>query len=87
MLSRATALVVVSSILALAGCSAEESGDLGSTSQDVTEVCGAKTTGPVQGVDVSHYQGNFDWAAAKVDFGYAQVSDGVTAPDPTFDAN
>jgi lysozyme len=87
MLSRSTALVVVSSLLTLAGCSAPESGDLGTTSQDVTEVCGAKTTGPVQGVDVSHYQGNFDWVAAKVDFGYAQVSDGINSPDATFDAN
>ncbi len=89
MLTRPSALIVACSLLVLSGvaCSAPEPGDLGSATEDVTQVCGAKTNGPVQGVDVSHYQGNFDWTAAKVDFGYAQVSDGVTSPDPMFDTN
>ena len=69
------------------GCSGDGRDDLGQTTQDVTEVCGAKTTGSVQGVDVSHYQGNFDWKAASVQFGYAQVSDGISNPDATFDQN
>ena len=53
----------------------------------MVEKCGEPAGGPVQGVDVSVYQGNFDWAAAHVAFGYARISDGVRYVDPTFDGN
>ncbi len=80
---------------ALAACSAACSGAPGaegpgastSSSSAVTEVCGQPAGGPVQGVDVSDYQGNFDWSAAGVQFGYAQVSDGIGHLDRTFAAN
>ena len=58
--------------------------------QAITRVCGAdRYTGP-QGVDVSKYQGNYDWAAQKaagVVFGIARVSDGTNTPDEYFDRN
>src|SRR5207244_9319013 len=53
-------------------------------------VCGARSAGPVQGVDVSEYQGAFDWAAAKAGgtvFGYARISDGTGHVDATFAGN
>ncbi len=88
----ASATVATLAAFAAGGCG--ESPDatnaherLGVVSQNVTETCGATTTGAVQGVDVSDYQPNFDWVAAKVQFGYAQVSDGTGNPDTTFDAN
>ena len=72
----------------VAGCSGGVNhGPIGSTSSAVTEKCGQPANGPVQGVDVSEYQGNFDWPAAHVAFGYAQISDGVGHLDPTFPGN
>jgi lysozyme len=62
-------------------------GDTQSSSDQVTKSCGASTTGPVQGVDVSKYQGNFNWSTANVAFGYARISDGSLSPDSTFVAN
>ena len=82
--SIALSALVVSGV---SGCSERDVSSTEVVSQDVTAVCGATTTGAVQGVDVSDYQPNFDWAAAKVQFGYAQVSDGTTNLDTTFDAN
>jgi GH25 family lysozyme M1 (1,4-beta-N-acetylmuramidase)/peptidoglycan hydrolase-like protein with peptidoglycan-binding domain len=44
----------------------------------------------VQGVDVSEYQGNIDWAAAKaagIGFGFTRVSDGLGHRDGTFQQN
>lgn len=41
----------------------------------------------MQGVDVSVYQGSFDWASAGVQFGYARISDGSGYIDSTFGAN
>jgi lysozyme len=85
--------VTLASLLSLASCAvgcasaAPEEEGVDSTSQDVTTVCGAKTNGAVQGVDVSHYQGNFNWMTANVQFGYAQVSDGISNPDPLFSTN
>jgi GH25 family lysozyme M1 (1,4-beta-N-acetylmuramidase) len=76
----------LSLVLAACGGTAPES-PIGSSSEAVTEKCGERANGPVQGVDVSDYQGDFDWAAAHVDFGYAQVSDGLDFPDSTFDGN
>ncbi|MEO8874886.1 MAG: GH25 family lysozyme, partial [Polyangiaceae bacterium] len=75
-------------IALLAGCSSADSkDDTGSTDDQLTRVCGAATNGPVQGVDVSYYQGAFDWAGAGVKFGAARVSDGTQFADPTFDGN
>ena len=45
---------------------------------------------PVQGVDVSHYDGSITWPSVKtagISFGYAGVGDGATYSDPTFQAN
>jgi len=61
-----------------------------STARAGTVVCGAATNGAVQGVDVSHYQGSFDWASAKANgtvFGVASVGDGTGFSDPAFASN
>jgi lysozyme len=44
----------------------------------------------VRGIDVSSWQGEIDWGAARgagVRFAYVRVSDGATAPDPQFARN
>lgn len=90
--------VVAFATTLLAGCAsgcasnggAGDTEDLGHTSEAITRVCGALTNGAVQGYDVSVYQGNFDWAAAKASgrsFGYARISDGLGAVDGTFAGN
>lgn len=95
--SRARALGLVLAIAgtgALAGCGDDYEGEsagagyeIGESSEALTKVCGAgKYTGP-QGADVSKYQGNFDWNAAGVTFGYARISDGTTYIDSYFDSN
>lgn len=61
--------------------------EIGTTQQAVHTKCGAASNGPVQGVDVSYYQGNFNWAGAGVQFGYARVSDGTGFMDPQFSNN
>lgn len=79
--------------LAIGGCS--QGGDHGagdgyataSDDAELTKVCGAHTNGPVQGVDVSYYQGNFNWAGAGVQFGAARISDGTGFIDPDFASN
>ena len=51
-------------------------------------MCAAGPT--VKGVDVSTYQGQVDWAAAKKDgvaFAFARASDGLTHPDAQFTRN
>ena len=79
--------------LVLGACSVESGPggeSVGSTDQAVTKVCGAATNAPVQGYDVSYYQGSFNWAAAKsngVDFGFARISDGLGFMDPKFAPN
>ncbi|CAN5148537.1 hypothetical protein BH09MYX1_BH09MYX1_58900 [soil metagenome] len=88
---RTTALAFVPLLAIAAACSAQSDFEsVGSSDEAVTKVCGAATNGPVQGYDVSYYQGNFDWAAAKkngVDFGYARISDGTGFMDPKFATN
>src|ERR1022692_210486 len=75
------------SILAI-GCGGGPGGEpTASSASAVTEKCGESAGGPVQGVDVSVYQGSFNWAAAHVQFGYARISDGTGYDDPTFAAN
>ncbi len=92
------ALACVGSLLAAgSGCSGDAGGvasagheDVGVTSEALTVKCGASANGPVQGRDVSTYQGAFDWAAAKaggVVFGYARISDGLGGIDNRFAGN
>jgi lysozyme len=81
--------LLFSSAVLLAAC-AGNSGDgesTGSTDDALTTVCGASTTGPTQGYDVSTYQGAFDWSTHKVAFGAARISDGLGSIDARFDGN
>jgi lysozyme len=60
-----------------AGCGAGESEPLGTAEGEVV-VCAKGTT--VEGIDVSVYQGNIDWAAVKAsgrDFAIARISDNL----------
>jgi GH25 family lysozyme M1 (1,4-beta-N-acetylmuramidase) len=85
--AHATLALAVVSVVAI-GCGGGPGGArIGSTASAVTEKCGESANGPVQGVDVSVYQGSFDWPAAHVQFGYARISDGTGYVDPTFDSN
>lgn len=89
---RSASLVVAPAVLSLLGAcsSADKSEPTASSSAAVVRVCGAPTNGAVQGYDVSYYQGNFDWQAAKnggIAFGFARISDGTGYIDPKFDAN
>ncbi len=72
-------------LAACAGTSTSE--DTASTDDALTTVCGASTTGAVQGYDVSTYQGAFDWSTHKVAFGAARISDGTGTIDDTFAGN
>src|ERR1700719_2081222 len=83
------ALLVLASVSILAvGCGGGPGGEpTASSASAVTEKCGESAGGPVQGVDVSVYQGSFNWSAAHVQFGYARISDGTGYVDPTFGAN
>jgi len=82
-------------VVALAGCGTAPPVEtdvetVGTTSFASTVVCGAPANGAVQGVDVSHYQGAFDWGGAKsrgIVFGYASVGDGIGFTDPEFTTN
>src|SRR5512142_1265235 len=88
MIRRALALSLLISGLACGGSTPRES--VGESSAAVTTVCGASASGPVQGRDVSVYQGNFDWNAQKaagVDFGYARIGDGTGYSDSQFGPN
>ena len=88
--TRARALTVSLLIVALGACSDGAGEHTGSSSAPMTKVCGAGTNGPVQGYDVSYYQGNFNWVGAKnggADFGYARISDGLGYIDPQFGNN
>ncbi|MEZ4368293.1 MAG: GH25 family lysozyme [Kofleriaceae bacterium] len=83
-------LALATSLLAagLGGCvGADESLDLATIEQRAT-VCADGPT--LLGVDVSKYQTNVNWAAAKADgvsFGFARVSDGTANVDAYFEAN
>jgi GH25 family lysozyme M1 (1,4-beta-N-acetylmuramidase) len=83
------ASLLLPGLVGVVGCGSGTGGEggVGSSSAAVTESCGASASGPVQGVDVSVYQGDFDWAAAHVSFGYARISDGSGYLDSTFAAN
>lgn len=88
---RSSRLAALSVAVLVAACSApnDVGENVGSTEADLDTVCGAATNGPVQGRDVSVYQGDFDWAAQKsagVVFGIARIGDG-TGGDSTFAPN
>lgn len=92
----ATLLSLTSASFALAapGCGPADDfspdGELGTSADALIRKCGAPKDGPVQGYDVSVYQGNFDWAAAKARgrvFGIARVSNGTGIIDETFPRN
>ncbi len=76
-------------VVALAGCAADELGnETENTINSAATVCGSGPT--VKGVDVSYYQGDIDWPAAKADgveFAFVRVSDGLGFEDPKFDQN
>ncbi len=58
----------------------------GTSTEQVSTICGTDMHAGVQGVDVSKYQGAFDWNAAHaqgVQFGFASVGDGFD-PNPYF---
>ena len=76
-------------IAIVAGCSSGSSvgEDVGRSDDAVTMKCGAPANGPVQGVDVSVYQGNFGWGGRGLAFGYARISDGTGYVDGTFAGN
>src|SRR4051794_26211315 len=72
--------------LPLAGCGDGGGEPLGSAEEELV-VCAGPTI--VQGIDVSYYQGDIDWAQVKgsgVEFGVARVSDGFFK-DTKFDQN
>jgi GH25 family lysozyme M1 (1,4-beta-N-acetylmuramidase) len=81
------AAAFVSVALFLAGCGGSPKEDTGDSDDQLTRVCGASAGGAVQGVDVSYYQGAFNWAGAGVQFGAARISDGTGFLDPDFDGN
>ncbi len=83
---RNSLLAIGSLAVVLAACSANTD-DVGSSGEAVTMKCGASANGPVQGVDVSIYQGNFNWSAAGVSFGYARIGDGEYTSDSEFGPN
>jgi GH25 family lysozyme M1 (1,4-beta-N-acetylmuramidase) len=80
--ARLALLVLPLAAAACAGSPGTE--NLGATNEDVTEKCGASPGGSVQGRDTSIYQGDFDWKATHVDFGYARISDGLGDIDSEF---
>jgi GH25 family lysozyme M1 (1,4-beta-N-acetylmuramidase) len=73
--------------LTVAACSGGPGENVGASNDAVTEKCGASANGAVQGRDVSVYQGDFDWNAEHVAFGYTRVSDGLGNVDSTFAEN
>jgi lysozyme len=77
--------------LSLAACGgtppASSSEHPASSDAPLATSCATPANGPVQGVDVSRYQGSFDWSAAHalgIAFGYASIGDGTGFPDPMF---
>lgn len=94
---RTTLMIASLSLLSLAACVNDvDAGDAmgavgdvpGSDTQGMTNQCAAGST--VKGIDVSYYQGNIDWQAAKndgVEYAFIRVSDGTGFTDPKFDRN
>ncbi len=80
-------VVLVSSALAVAACSAGPENACSSGGQALT-VCASGTV--TKGVDVSVYQGTINWGSVKgagITFAFARVSDGTGTLDTQFAAN
>ena len=55
-----------------------------------SDVVAASSGGPLQGIDVSHYQGEVDWArvaASGMSFTFIKATEGLRYVDPRFDVN
>lgn len=79
---------VLAAVALLASCAAEEPFTNADQIESAATVCGSGPT--VKGVDVSYYQGNIDWAAAKndgVEFAFVRISDGLGTIDNKFEQN
>jgi lysozyme len=77
-------------VLTLGACGSPlpEEGDEPGTLQEEARVCPGSTQ--LQGIDVSYYQGNIDWAKVKASgrqFAIVRASDGTGFVDPKFTAN
>lgn len=95
----ASLLLILGSALGLLSCGSDfensgrtaKAGFTPRTVEQQARVCGADKQSGIQGVDVSKYQGTFDWAGVKasdnIKFGYARISDGTGYIDSTFDRN
>ncbi|MET7638432.1 GH25 family lysozyme [Streptomyces sp. NPDC005438] len=67
------------------GISAEQE-----TAGKETRQVGPQDTSGVQGIDVSHYQGNINWGSVKnagIQFAWIKATEGTTYKDPKFSAN
>ena len=79
----------IACVAVLTACTAAPVEEVGSSNAALSTVCGAPPSGAVQGVDVSVYQGAFDWNAQKaggISFGYARIGDGLGG-DSEFTSN
>ena len=79
---------VLAAAALLASCTAEEPFTNTDQLESAATVCGSGPT--VKGVDVSYYQGNIDWTAAKndgVEFAFVRISDGLGTIDTKFEQN
>ena len=88
MIKRVLAFAAIGLVVACSSAPTPES--ISTSSEAVTTICGAPPNGPIQGRDVSIYQGNFDWNAQKaagVVFGYARMGNGVNIVDTQFTSN
>ena len=88
MIKRVLAFAAIGLVVACSSAPVPES--TSQSSEAVTTICGAPPNGPIQGRDVSIYQGNFDWNAQKaagVVFGYARMGNGVNIVDTQFTNN
>lgn len=82
------ALAVVGSASMLVGCATDGSFNSTDELESAATVCGSGPT--VKGVDVSYYQGNIDWPAARADgveFAFVRISDGLGTVDTKFEQN
>lgn len=79
-------LTLALSSLIFACASADDASTTDTTAEDLTKACATSSNGPVQGVDVSKFQGAFNWNHAVEAFGYARVGYGTTL-DPDFETD
>jgi lysozyme len=85
-MSLRVAKYLVLGAVGLLGCIGSSAEKTGSTASDIS-ICASTM---VEGVDVSYYDGNVDWASVKASgrqFAIARVSDGTGFMDPQFASN